>query len=94
MQCRNCGTEIADKAIVCYRCGHATTDPVRKAAVIRPKRSPLVSLLVAAVLALLAVWFAYAPPEGADASQWRTLAGVLAGAAAIVAVLGLLRRRR
>ena len=30
MQCRNCGTEIADKAIVCYRCGAATTDPVRK----------------------------------------------------------------
>ena len=22
MQCRNCGTEIADKAIICYRCGH------------------------------------------------------------------------
>ena len=30
MQCRNCGTEIADKAIVCYRCGVGTTDPVRK----------------------------------------------------------------
>jgi hypothetical protein len=94
MQCRNCGTEIADKAIVCYRCGHPTTDPVRKAAAVRPKRGPLVSLLVAAVFALLAVWFAYATPEGADPSQWRTLAGVLAGAAAIVAVLGLLRRRR
>jgi hypothetical protein len=94
MQCRNCGTEIADKAIVCYRCGHPTADPVRKAAVIRPKRSPLVSLLVAAVLALVAVWFAYAPPQEGDPAQWRTLAGVLAGAAAIVVVLGLLRRRR
>jgi hypothetical protein len=29
MQCRQCGTEIAEKAIVCFRCGAATTDPVR-----------------------------------------------------------------
>jgi hypothetical protein len=27
MQCRNCGTEIADKALICYRCGEATTTP-------------------------------------------------------------------
>lgn len=94
MQCRNCGTEIAGKAIVCYRCGHPTTDPVRKAAAVRPTRSPLVSLVVAAALALLAVYVAYAPPDAASPAQWRSVAGVLAGAAAIVAVLGLLRRRR
>jgi hypothetical protein len=28
MTCKHCGTEIADKAIVCFRCGAATTDPV------------------------------------------------------------------
>jgi hypothetical protein len=27
MKCRNCGTEIADKALICYRCGEATTAP-------------------------------------------------------------------
>jgi hypothetical protein len=27
MKCRNCGTEIADNALICYRCGRATTDP-------------------------------------------------------------------
>jgi hypothetical protein len=27
MKCRNCGTEIADKALICYRCGEATTTP-------------------------------------------------------------------
>ena len=27
MVCRQCGTEIADKALICYRCGHATTEP-------------------------------------------------------------------
>jgi uncharacterized membrane protein YvbJ len=26
MQCRNCGAEIADKALICYRCGTATTE--------------------------------------------------------------------
>ena len=27
MKCRFCGTEVADKALICYRCGRATTDP-------------------------------------------------------------------
>lgn len=27
MICKNCGTEIAEKAIICYRCGTATTEP-------------------------------------------------------------------
>jgi LPXTG-motif cell wall-anchored protein len=26
MLCRNCGTEIADKALICYRCGIPTTE--------------------------------------------------------------------
>ncbi len=27
MQCRFCQTEIAENALICYRCGRATTDP-------------------------------------------------------------------
>ena len=50
MECRACGAEIAYKAIVCYRCGAATTDPVRRAVPVRPKRSPIVSLIVLVVL--------------------------------------------
>jgi uncharacterized membrane protein YvbJ len=58
MICRNCGTEIADKAIVCFRCGTGTTDPVRKPAAIRrgrrrPGRLPLVLIAVLILLALL-----------------------------------------
>jgi hypothetical protein len=26
MQCRTCHAEIADKALICYRCGAPTTD--------------------------------------------------------------------
>jgi hypothetical protein len=27
MQCRFCQTQIAENALICYRCGRATTDP-------------------------------------------------------------------
>jgi hypothetical protein len=59
MICRNCGTEIADKAIVCFRCGAGTTDPVRKPAAIRPGRRrlgrlPLVLIVLLILLAVLA----------------------------------------
>jgi hypothetical protein len=94
VQCRNCGTEIADKAIVCYRCGTATTDPVRKAAALKPRRNPLISFVVAAVLALLAVYAGLASQTAADAERWRTVTGVLAGAALMLIVLALVRRRR
>ena len=92
MKCRSCGTEIADKAIVCYRCGTGTTEPVRKAVPVKPRRSPLLSFVVAAVLLLSALYLGYAAPV-ADASRWQTAAGVLAGAALMVLVLRVVRRR-
>ena len=58
MTCRNCGTEIADKAIICYRCGTGTADPVRKPAEIRRKRSPVGVVLVILLLIALAALFA------------------------------------
>ena len=58
MICRNCGTEIADKAIVCYRCGTGTTDPVRKPAEIRRRRSPLVPIILLLIVLALLAWFA------------------------------------
>lgn len=93
MQCRNCGTEIADKAIVCYRCGAATTDPVRKAVPVKPRSSPLLSFVTAALLVLLALYMGYASQTATDPDRWRTIAGALAGAALVVVVLRLVRRR-
>jgi hypothetical protein len=40
MICRSCGTQIADRAIVCYRCGTGTTDPVRQPAPTESKWGP------------------------------------------------------
>ena len=61
MQCRNCGAEIADKALICYRCGTATTEAKYKPA--EPKRSrsrgtPLaLAVIVVLVLFLLAMYY-------------------------------------
>jgi uncharacterized membrane protein YvbJ len=94
MLCRNCGTEIADKAIVCFRCGTATTDPVRKAVPIKPRTSPLISFVAAAVLILMALYMGYASRTAADPERWQLIAGALAGAAVMVIILRMLRRRR
>jgi uncharacterized membrane protein YvbJ len=93
MQCKHCGTEIADKAIVCYRCGAATTDPVRKPAQIAPRRSPLVPAVVIAVLVLLALYMAYASRTAANPELPQLAAGLALGAAIAVLVRTILRRR-
>ena len=62
MKCKYCGTDIADKALICYRCGNATTEPRIKPPsdgpiFERPRRSPLplvALILILIVLALLA----------------------------------------
>ena len=63
MKCTHCGTEIADKALICYRCGNATTEPRIKppdegSLFERPRRSrvPLVAIVILIVLALVAAW--------------------------------------
>ncbi len=62
MTCRYCGTEIAAKALICYRCGNATTEPrVTPPAdgplFERPRRSRLPMMLIV-VLVLLAAMIA------------------------------------
>jgi hypothetical protein len=51
MICANCGTEIADKALVCFRCGQATVAAVRKPA---PPPSRLRGALVLVAFLILA----------------------------------------
>ena len=63
MKCTHCGTEIADKALICYRCGNSTTEPRIKppdegSLFERPRRSrvPLMTIIIPIVLALVAAW--------------------------------------
>jgi uncharacterized membrane protein YvbJ len=57
MQCRNCGAEIADKALICYRCGTATTEAKYKPAALprRSSRTLITTIVVLAILILLAL---------------------------------------
>lgn len=64
MKCRQCGTEIADKALICYRCGRATTEPrVRPpeegSLFDRPRRrrGPIGTMITIVLLALVILWF-------------------------------------
>ena len=93
MVCRQCGTEIADKAIVCYRCGASTTDPVRQPVRLKKRTSPWLSLVVMLLLVLLALYLGQASRTAADPDRLQTIAGVCAGAALMVLILRLVRRR-
>ncbi len=93
MQCRQCGTEIADKAIVCFRCGASTTDPVRKAVPLKPKRSPWLLTAVVLVLLLVALYLWNLSRTAGNPELPELAAGLALGAAVVVLLLGLFRRR-
>ena len=84
MICRQCGTEIADKALVCYRCGAATTDPVYKPMPMarrdRRRGSLLVTVLALVVLLLLALYMGRLPAAGAP----RVVTWIVVAAAVLI----------
>jgi hypothetical protein len=94
MKCRQCGTEIADKAIVCYRCGTATTEAKFKAPPARTTWSSinLVSSVLAIVLLALAALYMQRFVTVGTPSTLRWLMVVLA--VAIVALRGIMRRAK
>jgi hypothetical protein len=96
MICRNCGTEIADKAIVCYRCGTATKDPVRKPAVVRSRRGTLLPLVGLVLLVLLALFLGQAGRTiGAGrGTVLEAVAGICLVAAVVLLFVRIARRRR
>jgi hypothetical protein len=70
MICTNCKTEIADKALICYRCGQATTEPrikppAEQSLFERPprRRLPLVIIVILIILAVLAAWMLGVLPD-------------------------------
>ena len=94
MKCRQCGIEIADKALICYKCGTATTETKFKAPAPRKAGSPInlvSSVLAVVLLALCALYMQRFVTVGAP-SEMRWLIAVLA--AAIVALRVVARRRR
>ena len=95
MICRNCGTEIADKAIICYRCGAGTSDPVRRPAAVRPRGSRLLPLVALVLMVLLGLYLGQAGrvAEVPLDPAVRLAAEILVAAAVVVLAVRIVRRR-
>ena len=90
MKCRHCGTEIADKALICYRCGEATTEP-KVAAPPPPRERGLVPVAIA-IMVLIGVAVLVLPelaPGTPRLAGWATLVIVT-----VLTVWALRPRRR
>jgi len=89
--CRQCGTEIADKALICYRCGRSTTDERAQAGrgAAGARRPVWPAALALAVLVLAGLFMATA--AAGRVPNW--LRWSVVGLAA-VALAGRLVRRR
>jgi LPXTG-motif cell wall-anchored protein len=91
MTCTACGATIADKAIVCYRCGAPTAVPARRGGPPPASRRPIVpaAAALAGAGALEVVGFTHATGTAAATPEM--------AAGAVLAAVGawlLLRRRR
>jgi hypothetical protein len=90
MTCQNCGTEIAEKALICYRCGEATTAP--KVAPPAPPRERGPLPVIIAILLLIGTAVLVLPalePGTPRLAGWGTLVILT-----VLVVIGLRPRRR
>jgi hypothetical protein len=95
MKCRTCGTEIADNALICYRCGNATSepkfqppDPGRRPSGSRPG---IVATVLALVLLLIAALYLGRAPSGQNP---RLLTWMVVAIAVVIVALRAYARRR
>ena len=81
MRCKNCDTEIDAKALICFRCGTATTDPVHQPYKEPASARPLAPLLLSGVFLATVGFFAFRAFQAAEThpAVWGLLAaaGVL-----------------
>ena len=66
---------------------------MRQPARVPPRRNPLLGLVTIALLLLLALFMGQASRTAADPNVYRTIAGVLVGAALILLIVRIVRRR-
>jgi hypothetical protein len=90
--CRSCGTEIADKALICYRCGAATSEPKYRPPAARRSGLSRTTLGLALLLALLLVVYVARAAFGETETPIGWAVAVLA--AALLALRVVARRRR
>ncbi len=90
MICKVCGTEIADKALICYRCGTSTFEPVRRDRAPRRRRPNAIVTVIALIVLILAGLFMASGVAGIVPHAITIV--VLALSAIVVAFQLLLRR--
>lgn len=93
MNCKHCGTEIAAKALICYRCGRSTADEIPRASSPPSRaggRADWIKVLGAVILAVSALYMG----QTTFGQVPRELSWTLAGLAAIVLAWRIWRRGR
>lgn len=90
MICKSCGTEIADKALICYRCGQATFEAKRRPPP-PPVRGRQLMVVVAVVILMLGALFLGQVPQG-TVPEW--VRWVMAALGALLLAWHLFTRRR
>ncbi len=93
VNCKHCGTEIAAKALICYRCGRSTADEVPRASTPSRRagrRADWIKILAALILAVSALYMG----QTTFGQVPRELSWTLAGLAAIVLAWRIRRRGR
>jgi hypothetical protein len=55
MTCKNCGTQIADKALICYRCGQPTFEARRQPVVLASDRQSFIRRYLLSILVIVAI---------------------------------------
>jgi hypothetical protein len=93
MRCRSCGTEIAEKALICFRCGTATTEAVHKPVPIGVPRwstSDIATLIALDLIALVGVYVGFT----ADSDATRLAGWALFGVGTLLVVWQVVSHRR
>ena len=88
MVCSSCGAEIADKAIVCYRCGTPTAIPAAPERKAPPRRRPVwPPLVILVAIVALAAWFIPRLPPDSGLTYAAYVAVVIAALLALRLVI-------
>ena len=95
MQCRSCGVQIADKALICYKCGTATTEAKYQPAPLPRASSAWQRALVPTAIALaLLLGATYYIDHSSNGTASQPLAYVAVAAAVIIIGIRAYARRR
>jgi hypothetical protein len=94
MTCKNCGTQIADKALICYRCGQATFEAQRKPASVSPRRRWWLSAELLGVVLIVLTLGALVSGYTSTTHPYDYIPWAVMAVGAVIVAWGVLARRR